>query len=172
MMKSTSQAKTRRRPRGQSVAEFALILPVIVLIVMILFDFGHVVYTQYTLDGAAREASRVGSLSVGGLEDAEWVDRYAAIRNAALGNWVGRGDVTLTASSIAGLASPGCASLPPDPVTPGVCFYPDGYSSAGLNPGRVYVEITVQVPLLTPGISSLFGSEFTVVAKSVTQVHS
>lgn len=46
------------RSRGQSLIEFALILPVIVLIVFGLFDLGRGVFTANTLAQAARQASR------------------------------------------------------------------------------------------------------------------
>jgi Flp pilus assembly protein TadG len=48
----------RQRGRGQSLVEFALILPVIVLIVIGLFDLGRGVFAFNTLAQAARQASR------------------------------------------------------------------------------------------------------------------
>jgi Flp pilus assembly protein TadG len=51
-----------RRPRtqrGQSLVEFALILPVIVMIVFGLFDLGRGVFAFNTVAQAARQATRM-----------------------------------------------------------------------------------------------------------------
>ena len=49
---------TKRNERGQSLVEFALILPVLVLLLVGTFDLGHVVWTNDALANAAREAAR------------------------------------------------------------------------------------------------------------------
>ncbi|HEX5417199.1 MAG TPA: TadE/TadG family type IV pilus assembly protein [Chloroflexota bacterium] len=46
------------RVRGQALAEFALIVPVFVLMVMIVVDLGRVFYTYEALANAAREGAR------------------------------------------------------------------------------------------------------------------
>jgi Flp pilus assembly protein TadG len=48
----------RKRSRGQALVEFALILPVIVMVVLGLFDLGRAVFTYNTLAQAARQANR------------------------------------------------------------------------------------------------------------------
>lgn len=48
----------RRDHRGQSLVEFALVLPVFLLILVAVFDLGHVVWANDTLSNAAREAAR------------------------------------------------------------------------------------------------------------------
>jgi Flp pilus assembly protein TadG len=53
---------TRRRDRherGQALVEFALVLPVIVVIVLGLLDLGRAVYSYNTLAQSARQAARV-----------------------------------------------------------------------------------------------------------------
>jgi Flp pilus assembly protein TadG len=49
----------RDRSRGQSLVEFTIILPVIVLVVLGLFDLGRGVFAYNTLSQAARQASRM-----------------------------------------------------------------------------------------------------------------
>jgi len=53
----------RRRPltgrNGQSLVEFAIVLPVIVLVVLGLFDLGRGVFAYNTLAQAARQANRL-----------------------------------------------------------------------------------------------------------------
>jgi len=48
----------KRRSRGQSLVEFAIILPVITMIILGLFDLGRAVFTYNTLAQAARQANR------------------------------------------------------------------------------------------------------------------
>ncbi len=54
----------RRAPhqqdRAQSLVEFALVLPLLVLIVVGLFDLGYAVFLNNTVSNAAREGARVG----------------------------------------------------------------------------------------------------------------
>jgi Flp pilus assembly protein TadG len=51
----------RRSPedRGQTLVEFALILPIFVLLLVGIFDFGRAIYAYNTIANAAREAVRV-----------------------------------------------------------------------------------------------------------------
>jgi len=50
---------TRRdKPRGQAMVEFALVIPVFLLLMVALFDFGRVIWVNDTLATAAREAVR------------------------------------------------------------------------------------------------------------------
>jgi len=52
-------SRRRRRSRGQALVEFALVLPLLILIFMGLFDFGRAVFAWNTLSNAAREGARV-----------------------------------------------------------------------------------------------------------------
>ena len=50
----------RRNPaRGQSLVEFGLVLPIFLLLVFGIIDFGRAVFAFSTLNSAAREAARV-----------------------------------------------------------------------------------------------------------------
>lgn len=50
----------RTKRRGQTLVEFALILPVFILVLMGILDLGRAVYYNATLSNAAREAAREG----------------------------------------------------------------------------------------------------------------
>jgi Flp pilus assembly protein TadG len=50
---------SRRRQDGQSLVEVALVLPILVLILLGVFDFGRAVFAFNTVENAAREAARV-----------------------------------------------------------------------------------------------------------------
>lgn len=55
------------RERGQTLVEFALVLPVFMLIVFGLVDVGRLVYTNATLSQAAREGARLAAA------EANWI---------------------------------------------------------------------------------------------------
>ena len=59
-----------RRSRGQSLVEFALVLPVFLLILFGLLDVGRFVYLNSTLSQAAREGARLGAVEAGWLPPA------------------------------------------------------------------------------------------------------
>ena len=173
------------RGRGQSLVEVALVLPIFLLLVLLLVDFGRIVYVQTTLNQDAREATRVGSVSVGSLTTSDdWLARYRAIRLAAKSTSVA---VTVADAQVTGAQmsawscdplDPPCprtdcpAPLPADPVAAGYCFYPDGYLSAAIDPGNVYVRITIQFQILTPIISNILGGTLTLSGASQAQIHS
>ncbi|MEJ7771774.1 MAG: TadE/TadG family type IV pilus assembly protein [Geodermatophilaceae bacterium] len=52
----------RRRDRGAAVVEFALIVPVLLLLVLGIAEFGHAYQVQTSLSAAAREGVRVMAL--------------------------------------------------------------------------------------------------------------
>lgn len=51
----------RRRTRGQSLVEFALVLPVFLVILCGLMDMGFLLYSRMTVINAAREGARVAT---------------------------------------------------------------------------------------------------------------
>lgn len=53
------------RPEGQTLVEFALVLPVFMLIVIGILDAGRAVYTNSTLSQAAREGARLAAVEAG-----------------------------------------------------------------------------------------------------------
>jgi Flp pilus assembly protein TadG len=61
--------------RGTAALEFALVLPVLLLIVFGIIDFGRALNAQITLTGAAREGARLAAL---GYPDAAIQARVAA----------------------------------------------------------------------------------------------
>jgi Flp pilus assembly protein TadG len=61
----TTNPAARAKPwseQGQDAAEFALILPILFLILMGMFDMGRAVYYTSTLNSAAREGARYASV--------------------------------------------------------------------------------------------------------------
>jgi Flp pilus assembly protein TadG len=61
-MERASETKRGRRRTGQAVVEFALVLPVFMLLVFGAIEFGRAYYSVHLLTTAARKGARVGSL--------------------------------------------------------------------------------------------------------------
>lgn len=57
-----------RSERGAAIVEFALVVPILILLVFGIVEFGRVFYIQSTISGAAREGARAMAL---GDSDAE-----------------------------------------------------------------------------------------------------
>jgi Flp pilus assembly protein TadG len=171
----------RTRSRGQSLAEFALVLPVFLILLMVLLDFGRVVYAQHTLANDSREGARAGQVSPAYRQDkydgtngvqgirraSRTISPGVGLTNAMI---VGCGTADAGAACPAGCAAAALAAGEPtavdDTVSTTKCFYPDG-----TQPGdRVFVTITVQVPIITPILSNLMGGSFTVTAQSVSYI--
>ena len=56
-------SRFRKRTDGVSAAEFALLLPVMLLIVCGIMDFGNLYFQLHIANEAAREAARLGAIT-------------------------------------------------------------------------------------------------------------
>jgi Flp pilus assembly protein TadG len=86
-------ATSHRRTAGQSLVEFALLLPILALLLVGVFELGRAFHVLITLNNAGREAARFGTLhrlDLAGM-------RAAAIQEANnSGILIAGGDVALT----------------------------------------------------------------------------
>lgn len=74
-----------RKSRGQSLVEFAIALPLILLLFMAIFDFGRAIFAYNTVSNAARDGARVAIVdqrSTAGISNAA---QAAADQAAGLG---------------------------------------------------------------------------------------
>jgi hypothetical protein len=62
---SARRGRFRRRARGQALVEFSLVLPIFVLLMLVVFDFGRGIYTYNGISEAAREIARTTIISPG-----------------------------------------------------------------------------------------------------------
>jgi Flp pilus assembly protein TadG len=84
--------KLLRSPqRGQSLVEFAMIIPIFLLLAVVIFDLGRGVYYYSTIHNAAREGARYGSVN---KED--WSGMRDTARNYAVGLGLTAANITYT----------------------------------------------------------------------------
>jgi Flp pilus assembly protein TadG len=90
--------RTHEREQGQALVEFALILPILLLVLFGLFDLSRAVFQENTLAYAAREGTRYaivhGSASSDPSSPTNTADIAAVVRAAA----VGVDNITVTVS--------------------------------------------------------------------------
>jgi Flp pilus assembly protein TadG len=169
----------RRRPgkRGQALVEFALTIPIVLLMFMILVDFGRVIFAQNAINQDAREAARAGAVPARTGCSPTTVDysqcQYDWVRAAAK---VAQPGVTLADANITGRTGANCvtAAAGATPTQTGVndstvtyagstyCFYPFGTGTGK----QVEVRIQVTVPFITPIIGAVVGGSITIEAKA------
>lgn len=102
----------RERNNGQGMVEFAIVFPLLVVLLFGIFEFGRVMFTYSAAIAAAREAARYGSAiqDIGGgipqFEDCQGI-REAAKR---IGKFAGieDGDITIQYSNEYGVYSTSC----------------------------------------------------------------
>ena len=148
--------RRRKRSRGQSLVEFALLVPVLLLILLVSIDFGRAFYSWVILQNAARIGANYAGVNAQGLEanpdDPNIVDEYRALVNDDV-------DEALCTAP----------ANPPNPV------FTDGAdtSGTGQTPDTAYnvgddtrVELTCVFHPLTPIISNIVGSNLTLGASS------
>jgi Flp pilus assembly protein TadG len=98
-MKRRRQAASDSRERGSVAVEFALLLPVLLLLIFGIIDFGRAINDQITLTQAAREGARLAAL---GYSTSAVTTRAQSVTTA---NFLSPVTVTVTP-----LTSPACAA--------------------------------------------------------------
>ncbi len=150
-----------RHGRGQTLVEFALVLPIFLLMLFGLIDMGRYVYLNSTLSQAAREGARVAAV------EASWTGSTNTTCGAVAGPVCPatvaalRSDILTGANRMmAPFGSIAAADLytscdnatAPTPVTTQTCSY------RSPSTGVVSVRVVAVFRPITPLISSLFPS--------------
>jgi Flp pilus assembly protein TadG len=153
----------QRGERGQALVEFALIVPIFILMLLGLFDIGRAVYDFNTISNASREAVRVAIVD----QDCTFIENQAINRAVSLGLapvqvdiyiWdpeaADSGDFT-SASAIANHRQP--CGVPTPANAPNTCRQSN--TEATIIVGCV-VEVTIhyQYTPATPIIGNLIGT--------------
>ncbi len=64
VMSGANVARARRNDRGAVAVEFAIVLPLLIILVFGIIDFGRVFFAQITVTQAAREGARLSALGL------------------------------------------------------------------------------------------------------------
>lgn len=160
------------RPAGQALPEFALVLPILILILGAILQFGILFSSQIGLTNAVREAARYASV-LPVVSDAD----AAAVAPQVLARLVGQTTVTTSGDTFSAASCPSSGSggllgtyVHPylcslgAPSRPGLvaaivsyCKYQNP-SASGANPTysvRVSVTVTYNHPLILPVIAQI-----------------
>lgn len=92
---------TSEPPSGQSLVEFALVLPLLILLIAGIFDFGRAIYGYNTVINASREAARVAIVH----QTAGTIEQRAVDHAVALG--LSATDVSIDYRTAAAPETPG-----------------------------------------------------------------
>jgi Flp pilus assembly protein TadG len=81
--------------RGAAIVEFALVIPILLMLVVGIFEFGRMYYIQTTLSMAARQGARILALNpgAGGVAAAR-----SATKSAALDLGLADGEIAISPS--------------------------------------------------------------------------
>jgi Flp pilus assembly protein TadG len=141
----------RHRTRGQALVEFAMIFPILALVIFGIIDLGRLVYTQNALNEAAREGARAGSVR-DRPADCSGQTRDVCAQTIARGRLVGvigSGTPTVECNSVTQLDADNNNELDMVVVSP-----PSGCRANDL----FKVSVTNNFTLLTPLIAQFVGT--------------
>ncbi len=127
--------------KGQSLLEFALVLPLVILLVVGTIDLGYAVFLQNTISNAAREGARAGIIIANG--DAQI---RARVRTTAPGLDLPDGQIIITPASSRSFHEPITVTVtfPYHPLTPVIGSF---VSTVNLSSTSVMsVEGVIEVP--------------------------
>jgi Flp pilus assembly protein TadG len=141
----------RPRSRGQALAEFALVFPIFMLVMVGIFDVGRAVYAYNTVSNAARVGGRVASVNQ--IYNSVGCDQTKPIQSLSNPKW-----------SVVACAAQSAVSLGIAPVNVVVSYAsPPGKvlscSAGALSVGCLAtVTVTYTYTPVTPIIGNLIGS--------------
>lgn len=86
-----------RNKKGQAMVEFALIIPIFLLLLLGMVDLSRVISANFVLDNAARSAARIGAVSDDDVKIQSAIDSStAALDNGSISSSITRNGEELT----------------------------------------------------------------------------
>ncbi len=141
-MKKRLFSKKNKREDGQAMVEFALILPIFLLILCGIIDFGWLFYNQLSLNNACREGARYAVVNT--ADDASTQAIINHIENTTTTVFANDGvDIKIEYSS------------PNDPTA-----------------GDITVSMEAEISFFTPVLSTVLGKEKTITSTVIMKVES
>lgn len=130
----------RRTEQGQAIVEMALILPILILLIFGIVEFGRILQTYMVVTDLSREGARAGAVGKTDLEIATVVDNDAA----AVGLDTGNPDYSVTIS--------------PSSVGPRARGTP------------VIVQVRYSVDIIAPIIGNIIGDPYILTSQTTMRV--
>jgi Flp pilus assembly protein TadG len=144
-----SSRQAHRRTRGQSLVEFALVFPIIILLILAFAEIGRAVYAFNTIANAARQAARVAAVNQ--LADVTECDESRPIEDPYEPHWSMRGCALVAGKTIGITTSNVTVAYTAPPDTTLDC-------DPTLHVGCIAaVTVTYNFTLTTPFVSKLIG---------------
>lgn len=66
--KQEKSLSSKKSQKGQALVEFALVLPIFLLVLIGIFDVSRMVYTKHAIDKAVREGARQAAVEINGAQ--------------------------------------------------------------------------------------------------------
>jgi TadE-like protein len=147
-----AQGRRRHRSAGQSLVEFAFVVPIITLLAFGFIDVGRAVFTFNTLTNAAREGSRVAAVNQLDPVSGPWqCHPNRPVEDVNNPGWTFRGCALTAGSTIAVTHSDITVAYAPPPGVTLTC-------SGTLNIGCIVtVTVTAHYVPITPVAGALIG---------------
>lgn len=143
--------RLRGRTTGQGLVEFALVFPIVVLILVAVFDAGRAVYAYSTIENAARVGARVAVVNQLAASPGGDCDQSRPIENPGVPHWSVKTCAANSAISLGIQASAVTVAYSAPPGSSLVC-------SPALKVGCIAsVTVTYAFTPATPLIGGLFG---------------
>lgn len=141
--------RRRDRSRGQSLVEFSLVIPIILLVIVGFFEIGRAVFAYNTIANAARQGARVAMVNQ--LADVTECNALWPIDDPYEPHWSFRGCAILAAKTLGITTSDVSISYAPPPATTLTC-------SPVLHVGCIAsVTVTYHYSVATPFVNKLIG---------------
>ena len=174
----SSRNPGERPQRGQSLAEFALFLPILIMLLLGIADMARVYSSMIAVESAAREAADWGAFRPGNWDvptmsyttSVAEMERRACTPLVGLTDYVGATDGTTCTNPVFL-----CELYEPNTATwaacdqPGTCAEPDKLGSSAI-PCKVRVTLTFTFDVLVPTELIGLGTSFTFIQSSVFNV--
>lgn len=110
---------TGRREQGQSLVEFALVIPIVVLLIVAFVEVGRAVFAYNTIANAARQAARVAAVNQ--IPDVTDCDETRPIEDPYEPHWSIRGCAIAAAAPLGITTANVTVSYAPPPSTTLTC---------------------------------------------------
>ena len=143
------RGRRRQRDRGQGLVEFALVIPIIVLLIAAFAEIGRAVYAYNTIANAARQGARVAAVNQ--IANVTECDESRPVEDPYEPHWSIRGCVLVAAKTLGITAANVSVSYASPPSTTLSC-------SPTLHVGCLAtVTVTYDYSVATPFVNMLIG---------------